>query len=127
MFDSLIGNERVKEVLKRMIASRRLPGALLFVGEDGIGKKLFALEVARALNCRSPKDNEGCGTCSACTRILKFNFPTSIDSDDWKQMIWSDHRDVGMVVAPKRVLRVEQMRAIEREANFRPFEGNARV
>jgi DNA polymerase-3 subunit delta' len=32
-----------------------------------------------------------------------------------------------MVVAPKRVLRVEQMRAIEREANYRPFEGKARV
>jgi len=127
MFDSLTGNNRVKEVLKLMIAAGRLPGALLFVGEEGIGKKLFALEVARTLNCRSPKDNEACGTCGACTRILKFNFPMSIDSDDWKQMIWSDHRDVGMVVAPKRVLRVEQMRAIEREANFRPFEGNARV
>ena len=32
-----------------------------------------------------------------------------------------------MVVAPKRVLRVDQMRQIEREANFRPFEGAARV
>jgi DNA polymerase-3 subunit delta' len=30
-------------------------------------------------------------------------------------------------VAPKRVLRVEQMRQIEKEANFRPFEGKARV
>jgi DNA polymerase-3 subunit delta' len=32
-----------------------------------------------------------------------------------------------MVVAPKRVLLVDQMRAIEREANFRPYEGKARV
>ena len=32
-----------------------------------------------------------------------------------------------MVVAPKRLLLVEQMRQIEREANFRPFEGKARV
>src|SRR6185436_16533582 len=127
MFSSLTGNDRVKEVLKRMLVSGRLPGALLFVGEEGIGKKLFALEVARSLNCRTPKDNEACGTCSACTRIGKLNYPTSADSDDWKQMIWTDHRDVGMVVAPKRVLRVEQMRAIEREANFRPVEGKARV
>ena len=34
--------------------AERLPGALLFTGEEGIGKRLFALEVARALNCRSP-------------------------------------------------------------------------
>jgi len=127
MFSSLTGNDRVKEVLKRMLTSGRLPGALLFVGEEGIGKKLFALEVARALNCRSPRENEACGVCSACSRIIKLNYPTSADSDDWKQMIWTNHRDVGMVVAPKRVLRVEQMRAIEREANYRPVEGNARV
>ena len=127
MFESLTGNSRVKEVLKRMLTSGRLPGALLFVGEEGIGKKLFALEVARALNCRTPIDLEGCGKCSACVRIQEINYPTSADSDDWKQMIWTNHRDVGMVVAPKRVLRVEQMRAIEREANFRPVEGKARV
>ena len=127
MFESLIGNARVKEVLKRMLSSDRLPGALLFVGEEGIGKKKFALEVARALNCRSPKDSEGCGVCSVCTRIAKLNYPTSADRDDWIPMIWTDHRDVGMVVPPKRVLRVDQMRQIEREANFRPFEGKARV
>lgn len=127
MFNSLTGNERVKEVLKRMLASGRLPGALLFVGEEGVGKKLFALEVARALNCRAPRDHEACGSCSSCKRILKINYPTSSDRDDWIQMIWTDHRDVGIVVPPKRMLRVDQMRQIDREANFRPFEGNARV
>lgn len=127
MFDSLTGNSRVKNVLKRMLSSGRLPGALLFVGEEGIGKKLFALEVARALNCRSTKDFEACGLCSVCTRILKLNYPTSANRDDWIPMILTDHGDVGMVVPPKRVLRVEQMRQIEREANFRPFEGKARV
>ena len=127
MFDSLIGNQRVKEALKRLLVNGRLPGALLFVGEEGIGKKLFALEVARALNCRDKTDNEACGVCSSCKRILKLNYPTSSDSDAWLPIIWTDHRDVGMVVSPKRVLRVEQMRQIETEANFRPVEGRARV
>ena len=127
MFESLTGNSRVKEVLKRMLTSGRLPGALLFVGEEGIGKKLFALEVARALNCRTPIKLEACGTCSACTRIGEINYPTSADPDDWKKILWTNHRDVGIVVAPKRVLLVKQMREIEREANYRPVEGNARV
>lgn len=100
---------------------------MLFAGEDGIGKKLFALEVARALNCRSPQGVEGCGTCPSCVRIGKFNYPQSSDSEDWKGIIWTDHPDVGMVEAPKRVLLVEQMRLIEREANYRPYEGKARV
>jgi len=51
MLDQLTGNARVKEVLRRTLKSGRLPGALLFVGEEGVGKKLFALEIARALNC----------------------------------------------------------------------------
>jgi DNA polymerase-3 subunit delta' len=127
MFDELTGNARVKAALKRMLVTERLPGAMLFVGEEGIGKKRFALEVARALNCRTPKDREACGVCSSCTRIVKLNYPQREDADEWTQIIWTDHPDVGLVVAPKRVLRVEQMRQIEKEANFRPFEGKARV
>ena len=127
MLDQLTGNERVKKLLKRILEARRLPGALLFAGEDAIGKKLFALEIAKALNCRSPRGVEGCGQCPSCVRISKFNYPQSSESDDWKGIIWTDHADVGMVVAPKRVLLVEQMRLIEREANYRPYEGKARV
>ena len=127
MLSELTGNTRVKDALKRMIVSGRLPGALLFAGEEGVGKKLFALEVARALNCRSPRDGEACGVCSSCVRIGKLNYPEREDADEWTQIIWTDHPDVGLVVAPKRVLRVEQMRQIEKEANFRPFEGKARV
>lgn len=127
MFDQLIGNDRVKKLLRRMLESARLPGAMLFTGEDGIGKKLFALEIARALNCRAPQGVEACGNCPACKRTLKINYPASDELDDWKGIIWTDHPDVGLVVAPRRVLLVEQMRAIEAAANYRPFEGKARV
>ena len=127
MFDQLTGNERVKQLLRRMLESGRVPGALLFTGEEGVGKKLFALELAKALNCRAPQGVEACGKCPVCIRVSRFNFPQSEDSDDWKRIIWTDHGDVGMVLAPKRLLLVEQMRQIEREANFRPFEGKARV
>src|SRR5215216_4965058 len=111
MFAELTGNERVKTALKRMLVSDRLPGALLFAGEEGIGKKLFALEIAKTLNCRTPIVAEGCGTCSCCVRISRLNYPTTgPEHDDWKQILWTDYPDVGIVVAPKRVLRVEQMR-----------------
>ena len=120
MFIQITGNERVKQLLRRMLASGRVPGALLFTGEEGVGKKLFALEIAKALNCRTPQSMEACGKCPACVRMSRFNFPQSEESDDWKKIIWTDHGDVGMVVAPKRLLLVDQMRDIEREANFRP-------
>ncbi len=127
MFNRLAGNQRVKDLLERMLESDRVPGALLFAGTEGVGKKLFAIELAKALNCRSPRGVEACDECSACARIAKFNFPQSDKSEDWEQLIRTDHADVGMVLAPKRVLKVDQMRAIERELNYRPFEGKARV
>jgi DNA polymerase-3 subunit delta' len=127
MFNQLAGNQRVKNLLKRMLASGRVPGALLFSGEEGIGKKLFAVELAKALNCHSSNGVEACDHCTACVRISKFNYPQSDKVDDWEQLIRTDHGDVALVVAPRRVLKVDQMRAIEREANYRPFEGKARV
>jgi DNA polymerase-3 subunit delta' len=127
MFNKLAGNQKVKELLKRMLESGRVPGALLFAGEEGVGKKLFAVELAKALNCRSPKGIEACDKCSTCLRIGRFNFPQTDKAEDWEQLIRTDHADVAMVLAPKRVLKVDQMRAIEREANYRPFEGKARV
>ena len=126
MFDKLAGNQNVKELLKRMLESGRVPGALLFSGPEAVGKKLFAIEVAKALNCRSPKGIEACDECSSCLRVPRFNYPQTDKVEDW-ELIRSDHADVAMVIAPKRVLRVNQMRAIEREANYRPFEGKARV
>ena len=127
MFNQLAGNQRVKDLLTRMLQSKRVPGALLLSGEEGVGKKLFAVELAKALNCRSPQGVEACDLCAACLRISKFNYPQSDKSEDWDAIIRTDHADVGMIVAPKRVLKVVQIREVEREANYRPFEGNARV
>lgn len=127
MFSSLVGNQRAKEILQRMLAAGRVPGALLFVGEDGVGKKLFALELARALNCPTPRGAEACGVCSACLRIGKFAYPSAEDRDAHKRIIWSEHGDVGLLVAYNRSILVDAARDLQRETNFRPFEGRSRV
>ena len=128
MFDKLAGNERVKDVLRRMLEKGRVPGALLFAGEDGVGKRQFALELAKAMNCRNPKGAEACDECAACARIGRSVFPPYDTEDDNKErIIWSEHIDVGMVRPYKRIIRVDPMRELEREANYRPLEGRARL
>ena len=127
MFDRLIGNQRVKDILRRMLTAGRLPGALMFVGEDGVGKKLFALELAKAFNCRTPRGVEACDQCSSCVRILQSKFPEyADDKDNREKILRSDHPDVALARPYNRVLRIPLMREIEQEANFRPFEGRAR-
>lgn len=127
MFKTLAGNERAKDILRRMLAARRVPGALLFAGEEGIGKKRFALELAKALNCRRPTKLEACDECPACTRIMEFALPAADDKDAHRKIIWSAHSDVGLARPYNRAVLVDAMRDLEREANFRPYEGNARI
>ncbi|MFN2576773.1 MAG: DNA polymerase III subunit delta' [Pyrinomonadaceae bacterium] len=128
MFSRLIGNDEVKIALRHLLDSGRMPGSLLFTGEEGIGKKLFALELAKALNCRNRVGLEACDDCSSCRRIDNSTFPPFSSPDDNKErMIWSEHADVAMVRPYKQIIRVKPMRELEREANFRPFEGAARV
>ena len=144
MFSHLIGNDEVKDSLRRLLATGRTTGSLLFTGEQGIGKKLFAQELAKAFNCRNrigaynrtkdqrPKTKDqtldACDECSSCKRIARSAFaPFGKDDDDKSRLIWSEHVDVAMARPYKNIIRVPVMRELESEANFRPFEGATRV
>jgi DNA polymerase III subunit delta' len=126
MLNRLSGNERAKRAIKRMLSLKRVPGVLLFSGEDGVGKKLFALEIAKALNCMSPEDFEACDRCSSCQRIADITYPASDDTEANKAIIWSSHPDVGLIRTAGRFIQVSQMRLLEKETNFRPYEGRVR-
>lgn len=123
MFTDLIGNENTKDLLKRLAANNRVPNALLFAGPEGVGKKLFAFELARMLLCR----DGGCVSCSICKRIGVFDIPKPEKGDDYDTVFLSEHPDVGIVLPYKRNLRVGAIRELEREAHFRPFEADRRV
>ena len=123
MFEKLIGNEIVKENLRRLVAAGRVPHGLLFAGPEGVGKKEFALELARGLICK----DGGCEDCPVCGRIGTFDIPSTEKGEDYDKVFLSGHPDVGIVVPYKRQLRVGAIRELEREANFRPFEGGKRV
>jgi len=110
-----------------MLANGRLPNAMLFSGQEGVGKKLFAVEIARSFVCTSPVENRACDECTACKRVTTFNTPTSEKGDDYDHVFFSEHADVGLVLPFKRNLRVGAIRALETQANFRPYEARARV
>lgn len=126
MFGDIIGNEEVKATLVRLKTSGRIPNAMIFGGPDGVGKRLFALEIARSLVCRSDAEKP-CGECSACVRVGEFEFPKADDKDAFKKVILSRHADVGMVIAYNRNILVDAIRDLENEAHYRPYEAEARI
>ena len=128
MFSRLIGNGHIKEILKCLIKERRVPNSLLFAGEEGIGKKSFALELAKTFVCQNPSDGEACDKCAACRRSDNFVIPNPTDKnkDEFKKVFFSEHADIGKVVPYKRTILVDAIRNLETEANFRPYEAEAR-
>jgi DNA polymerase-3 subunit delta' len=71
LLDFVIGH---KDIIEKMMVSfeQGKPGqTFLFVGPDGIGKKLVAKGMAQALLC--PKNPRGCGLCPSCFRISQGN------------------------------------------------------
>jgi len=126
MFDNLIGNDNVKLMLRRVVASRRVPNSLLFAGDEGVGKRLFAIELAKSFLCREPVEGSACGVCSACKRADVFVFPKREKGDDFDHVFFSEHPDLGLVIPFRRNVRIGAIRELEREANFRPSEAGAR-
>jgi DNA polymerase III subunit delta' len=126
MLAKLLGNNHIKDAFKQMSAKERVPRSLLFVGENGVGKKLFALELVKAFLCQNPINFQACDECSACKRATSFNLPNSTEKDDNEKIFFSQHADVGFIRQAGKFITVKQIRELEREANFRPYEGKAR-
>jgi DNA polymerase-3 subunit delta' len=61
----------------RAVERGRLAHAYLFVGPPGVGKRLFAGELAKALLCESPAPGrlEACNACTACTLVEAGTHP----------------------------------------------------
>lgn len=74
MFDTVIGQEQVKQTLASMIGSGNVPHALLFAGPNGVGKGELARMLAAGLLCESGA-GEACGTCSGCRRAMNLEHP----------------------------------------------------
>src|SRR5262249_19517124 len=69
-WSQIIGHEDRVAAFRQIVARRRLAHAYLFVGPAGVGKRRFALELAKALLCEAPGKKpdalDACDQCDAC-------------------------------------------------------------
>ena len=72
MFEKVIGHDKIKKQLENSIRNNSILHSYLFIGEEGIGKKMLAKELAKAILCTS-KDNKPCDICKSCVEFNSNN------------------------------------------------------
>ncbi|GBD35557.1 DNA polymerase III subunit tau [bacterium HR36] len=67
-FRDLRGREDLQRHFSQALRAKRLAHAYLFVGPEGVGKRTFAVALARALLCENPPQDtfDACDNCPAC-------------------------------------------------------------
>lgn len=78
MWHGILGHDDVVEQFRRTLKAGRLASTYLFVGPPGVGKRRFALELARSLLCTDVAEEaalEPCGKCESCRMFAAGNHP----------------------------------------------------
>ncbi|RCK72062.1 MAG: DNA polymerase III delta prime subunit [Ignavibacteriae bacterium] len=73
-WDVLIGQNRVKELIKKQLENKRIPHALLFYGPEGTGMDVAAIHLAKILNCRN-SNYDSCDVCEDCKKLNSLQHP----------------------------------------------------
>jgi DNA polymerase-3 subunit delta' len=107
---SLVGHDWAKDLLIDSLKAGRVAHAYLFTGPPQIGKTSLARTLAQALNCSQP--DSPCGACPSCVKIAR-----------------GVHPDVQVVAGQGAgaSIKIDQVRALQREVILAPYEGRYRV
>ena len=73
MFENILGNDQIKNMLNQAIDKKKISHSYLMIGTEGIGKRLLATEFAKAILCLS--ENKICNNCKSCIEFDSNNNP----------------------------------------------------
>jgi DNA polymerase-3 subunit delta' len=110
-FDRIAGQEKAVLILRNALRNGRLAHAYLFIGPEGVGKRLTALTLFKAMNCQSPPEPVDC--CERCPSCVKVNS--------------SNHADLILVEPEGDAIKIDQIREMQKRLRFRPLEGGRRA
>lgn len=140
IFPEILGQERARTVIARLLQSGRVPHALLFHGPEGVGKGWIAGLFARSLICGQPgTDGGACGTCTDCRRAEHGNHPDVFvvtrlpkkdkraDAPDPADEEDGDEAPAAKAGELRSFIVVQQIRELNHHATYAPREAARRV
>jgi DNA polymerase-3 subunit delta' len=105
-FRGIVGHQKAKDLLSKVLARDRLPHALLFSGPPGVGKYTIALELVGRLFCET---QSACGTCRPCQNVGR-----------------QAHPDLTILTSDTSI-GIELLRGVRKDVYEPPFEAPLRV
>jgi len=109
-FNKIISQEKAIKLLKGTLRTKKIPNALLFLGDAYIGKTSTAIAYAKALNCLDSKNEDSCDNCKSCKKIEQ-----------------GLHPDIKIIAPEKDVITINIIREIEEFVSLKPLEGKYKV
>jgi len=110
-FNDIVGQERAIKILTKSLKENKISSSYLFVGREGTGKKLTAIEFTKAVNCLNlNKDLEACEDCQSCSEISKQRSP-----------------DLKIIEPIKNSIKIEQIREMRKEIGLKPFKNRKKI
>lgn len=108
MFNNILGNDKIKELLTNSVKNNKISHSYLFIGIEGIGKKLIAKEFAKMILCID--ENKYCGSCKSCIEFDTDNNP-----------------DFKIIEPDGNSLKIEQIREFQSKVTEKPIISNKKV
>jgi len=111
-YKDIKGQDKAVDFLKRVVANGKTAQAYLFMGPPGIGKKLAAINFAKALNCLTASEEKPCDECASCKKIASSNHPDTF------------------VIAPDKEggsIKIEKIRQMIKDVSLKPYEGRKKI
>ena len=108
-FYNIIGNEKNKIFLERIINANNIVHSYMFEGIEGIGKSIFAREFAKMILCIG-EDKVNCNTCKSC---IEFNS--------------SNNPDFIQIEPDGKIIKIEQIRQMQEKILEKPIISNKKV
>src|SRR6266498_6168442 len=118
-FKDIIGQDKAINIIGKTLTRKRVPSAYLFAGEYGIGKKLAAINLAKAMNCLKDRDTLGVMPAS-------YAFDCCDECASCKKIDAGTHPDFLVIAPEKGEIRVGGIRAAAEALSFRPYEGRTK-